>query len=89
MYGAWRRGCTSWPATPPQSRRKLDDNADTADLSASIVEKKGLNLMRKIIVLAAAAAALMVSACNTVAGMGRDVQSAGKAVTGTANDAKR
>jgi predicted small secreted protein len=45
--------------------------------------------MRKIIVLAAAAAALMVSACNTVAGMGRDVQSAGKAVTGTANDAKR
>ena len=45
--------------------------------------------MRKVIVLAAAAAALMVSACNTVAGMGRDVQAAGKAVTGTANDARR
>ncbi|MBW8812042.1 MAG: entericidin A/B family lipoprotein [Caulobacterales bacterium] len=44
--------------------------------------------MRKIIVLAAAAAALMVSACNTVAGVGRDVQAAGRAVTGTANDAK-
>ncbi len=45
--------------------------------------------MRKVIVLAAAAAALMVSACNTVAGMGRDVQAAGKAVTGTANDARK
>jgi predicted small secreted protein len=44
--------------------------------------------MRKIIVLAAAAAALIVSACNTVAGVGRDVQAAGKAVTGTANDAR-
>jgi predicted small secreted protein len=45
--------------------------------------------MRKIIVLAAAAAALIVSACNTVAGVGRDVQAAGKAVTGTANDARK
>ncbi len=45
--------------------------------------------MRKIIVLAAAAAALMVSACNTVAGMGRDVAAAGHAVTSTADDAKR
>jgi predicted small secreted protein len=45
--------------------------------------------MRKIIVLAAAAAALMVSACNTVAGMGRDVAAAGHAVTNTADDAKR
>ncbi len=45
--------------------------------------------MRKIIVLAAAAAALMLSACNTVAGMGRDVAAAGHAVTSTADDAKR
>lgn len=45
--------------------------------------------MRKIIVLAAAAAALMVSACNTVAGVGRDVAAAGHAVTNTADDAKR
>lgn len=37
--------------------------------------------MRKLIVLAATAAALMVSACNTVAGVGRDAESAGKAVT--------
>ena len=45
--------------------------------------------MRKIIVLAAAAAALVVSACNTVAGVGRDAQAAGRAVTGAAEDAKK
>jgi len=45
--------------------------------------------MRKLIVLAAAAAALLVAACNTVSGVGRDLQSAGAAVTGTAEDAKR
>lgn len=45
--------------------------------------------MRKVLVLAAAAAALLTAACNTVAGVGRDVQAAGQAVTGAANDAKR
>ncbi|HET6972196.1 MAG TPA: entericidin A/B family lipoprotein [Phenylobacterium sp.] len=45
--------------------------------------------MRKIIVRAAAAAALMVSACNTVSGVGKDVQAAGRAVTSTANDARK
>jgi predicted small secreted protein len=45
--------------------------------------------MRKLIVLAAAAAAIFVAGCNTVAGVGRDVQAAGRAVTGTANDARR
>jgi len=45
--------------------------------------------MRKLIVLAAASAALLVAACNTVAGVGRDVQAAGRAVTGSANDARR
>lgn len=44
--------------------------------------------MRKLIVFAAAAAALVVSACNTVEGVGRDVTSAGKAVTHTAKDAR-
>lgn len=44
--------------------------------------------MRKLIVLAAAAAALLVSACNTIEGAGRDVQAAGKAVTDTAKDVK-
>jgi len=45
--------------------------------------------MRKLIVLAAAASALWVSGCNTVAGLGKDVSSAGKAVTSTANDVKK
>jgi predicted small secreted protein len=44
--------------------------------------------MRKIVVLAAAAAALLVSACNTIEGVGKDVSSAGRAVTSTAKDAK-
>jgi predicted small secreted protein len=45
--------------------------------------------MRKIIVLAALAASLAVSACNTVAGAGKDVKSAGAAVEDTAQDAKK
>jgi predicted small secreted protein len=45
--------------------------------------------MRKLIVLAAAASALWVAGCNTVSGVGRDVQAAGRAVTHTADDAKR
>jgi predicted small secreted protein len=44
--------------------------------------------MRTMIVIAAAAAALWVSGCNTVAGVGRDVSAAGRAVTSTADDAK-
>ncbi|OYX03558.1 MAG: entericidin EcnAB [Caulobacter vibrioides] len=44
--------------------------------------------MRKFVVLAAAASALLVSACNTIEGMGRDVSAAGKAVSGAARDAK-
>lgn len=44
--------------------------------------------MRKLIVLAAATA-LMVAACNTVSGMGKDVAAAGHAVSKTADDAKK
>ncbi len=43
--------------------------------------------MRKIVILAVVAAAL--AACNTVAGVGKDVSAAGKAVTGAANDVKK
>jgi predicted small secreted protein len=32
---------------------------------------------------------ITLSACNTIAGAGRDVTSAGRAVTGAADDAKR
>lgn len=45
--------------------------------------------MRRIAILTVAAAALLVGACNTVAGIGRDAQSAGRAVTGAAEDARR
>jgi predicted small secreted protein len=44
--------------------------------------------MRKLILLAAIAASLSVAACNTVEGAGKDVSSAGKAVSDTAKDAK-
>jgi entericidin B len=44
--------------------------------------------MRKIMILAVLAASLSVTACNTLSGAGRDVTSAGKAVTSTAEDAK-
>ena len=45
--------------------------------------------MRKLILLSVIAASLAVSACNTVAGVGRDLEAAGTAVTGASNDAKR
>ena len=45
--------------------------------------------MRKLIVLAAAMSALLVASCNTVEGVGKDVQAAGKAVTNTAQDIKK
>lgn len=45
--------------------------------------------MRTLVVLFAAAAALATAACNTVAGAGRDVSSAGQAVEQTARDASR
>jgi predicted small secreted protein len=44
--------------------------------------------MRKFVILAAAAVSLMVAACNTVEGAGKDVSAAGHAVTDTAKDAK-
>ena len=44
--------------------------------------------MRKVLTVVALAGAVMVAACNTVAGAGRDVSSAGDAVTGAANEAK-
>ena len=44
--------------------------------------------MRKILVLAAAATALLIAGCNTIAGAGQDISAAGHAVTDTAKDAK-
>ena len=45
--------------------------------------------MKRITGLALVAAALAVSACNTIAGVGRDVSAAGSAVTGASNEARR
>ncbi len=44
--------------------------------------------MRKLIGLAVVTGALLVSACNTVEGAGRDVSSAGNAVANAADGAK-
>ncbi|SFP34492.1 entericidin A/B family lipoprotein [Sphingomonas rubra] len=44
--------------------------------------------MRNLVGLAIAATALLVSACNTVEGAGRDVSSAGNAVANAADGAK-
>jgi len=44
--------------------------------------------MRKLMGILVVTGALMVSACNTVEGMGRDVKSAGDTVAKTADDAK-
>lgn len=44
--------------------------------------------MRKFVILAVAITGLAVSACNTISGAGRDVSSAGAAVTNTAEDAR-
>jgi predicted small secreted protein len=44
--------------------------------------------MRKILVLAASAAALLIAACNTIEGAGKDISAAGDVVADTAKDAK-
>lgn len=44
--------------------------------------------MRKILALTLIAAAVSVSACNTISGVGRDVSAAGSAVTTGAETAK-
>lgn len=57
-------------------------------MAASIPSAEGFSSMRKLLVLAACAAALTVAACNTLAGVGEDMSAAGRAVANTARDAK-
>jgi len=45
--------------------------------------------MRKLVVLALLATSLGVAACNTVSGAGRDISSAGRVITNTADDTGR
>jgi entericidin B len=44
--------------------------------------------MKKIIALTLVAASLVVSGCNTISGVGRDVSAVGSAVAAGAEDAK-
>ncbi len=44
--------------------------------------------MRKFLLAVMIAAPLLAAACNTIAGIGEDVQAAGKAVSDTADDTK-
>ncbi|UZK67368.1 entericidin A/B family lipoprotein [Sphingomonas sp. M1-B02] len=44
--------------------------------------------MRKMFACAALASAILISACNTVEGVGRDVSSAGDTVADVADEAK-
>lgn len=44
--------------------------------------------MRKMVTMVALAGAVLVAGCNTVAGVGKDVSSAGSTVTKTANEVK-
>jgi len=44
--------------------------------------------MRKILTVAALAGVFLISACNTIEGVGRDVSSAGQTVAKTADGAK-
>ena len=45
-------------------------------------------MTRKFITAALIVSSLALTACNTIAGAGKDVSSTGKAVTKTANDVK-
>ena len=45
-------------------------------------------MMRKFMAIAAVASALLVSACNTIEGAGKDVSSVGNTVAKTADSAK-
>ena len=55
---------------------------------AKVQSSQGKFSMKKIIALTLVAASLAVSGCNTISGMGRDVQAAGQAVTSGAEEAK-
>ena len=45
--------------------------------------------MRKFLILAAAAATLAVAGCNTIAGVGKDVQAGGEAVEEVAKEVEK
>ena len=50
--------------------------------------QSGVNLMRKLLLAVMIAAPLMASACNTIAGLGKDVQTVGDVMTDSAEKTK-
>ena len=50
--------------------------------------QSGVNLMRKLFIAVILAAPLLASACNTIAGLGKDVGAVGDVVAKTAEEAK-
>jgi predicted small secreted protein len=57
-------------------------------LNWQALARAGDVLMRKIVAAATLASALILGACNTIEGAGKDVSSAGNTVAKTADDAK-
>ncbi len=83
--GEWRGSSTCGRHLLPQGEKDAKAPASPPEsLTVTLRSAKS----RKLIVLVAAASALLVASCNTVAGAGKDVAAAGKAVTSTAEDAK-
>lgn len=48
-------------------------------VASNACEIKRENIMRKVTIFVLMSAALLVSACNTVKGLGRDIESVGQA----------
>ena len=80
--------CGDWPNALSWSANSAATLTKQVRSSSSRSDTGGILNHAHLIVLAAAAAAMWVSGCNTVAGMGRDVAAVGHAVSSTADDAK-
>lgn len=57
-------------------------------LSMQYQQKRVWIMVRKLITAAVIVGGLALTACNTVSGAGKDVSSAGRAVSGAAEDSK-
>jgi predicted small secreted protein len=58
-------------------------------LAALFTQPEGTIMWKKILFVLMSVLSLAVSACNTVSGAGRDVESAGRAVSNEAEEHKR
>ena len=64
------------------------DGTDTGSVHFHVVQYREEIMKKSVLIAAALVAGLSLSACNTVEGAGKDVSSAGKAVSKTAKDVK-